>query len=85
MREVMILKGKIFKKATEQKEDSKLASYSEMFVIDRVYLSEDEAKALDKNKPVIDNANFEVPKGIPAPPAAAQRLKEAITERKNEE
>ena len=73
----MILKGKLFKKATQAKDDSKMNHYSEMFVIDRAYLTADEAKELQKNPPVIA-PDFKIPEGIPAPPTAVQKLKEKV-------
>lgn len=71
----MILKGKLFKKATEQNEDTEMAFFSEMFVIDRSYLTAEEAKELKKEKPVVDLINFNIPDGIPAPPDEIVKLK----------
>ena len=76
----MILKGKLFKKASEQNEDTKMAFFSEMFVIDRAYLTADEAKELKKDAPVVDIRNFKVPEGIPAPPEEVVKLKNAVIE-----
>lgn len=76
----LIMKGKAFKKATEQNEDTKLAIFTEMFVIDRAYISADEAKELNKEAPVIEIKNFKVPEGIPAPPEEVVKLKEAVLE-----
>lgn len=76
----MIIKGKLFKKATEQNEDTKMAFFSEMFVIDRVYLTAEEAKELKKDAPVVDLAHFKIPDGIPAPPEEVAKLKAAVLE-----
>lgn len=76
----MILKGKLFKKITEQNEDTKIAIYSEMFIIDRAYLTAEEAKELKKEKPVIDISGFKVPEGIPEPPEEVIKLKNAVIE-----
>lgn len=80
----IILKGKIFKKATEQKEDTHVSFYSEMFVVDRAYLTPEEAKDLKKTPPVINIENFKVPEGIPAPPDEVMKLKtEVLNSRSN--
>lgn len=74
----IILKGKIFKKATEQKEDTHVSFYSEMFVVDRAYLTPEEAKDLKKTPPVINIENFKIPEGIPAPPDEVMKLKTGV-------
>lgn len=74
----IILKGKLFKKATEQNEDTNMQFFSEMFIIDRAYISADEAKELKKDAPVINMDKFKVPDGIPAPPEEVVRLKAAV-------
>lgn len=71
----MILKGKLFKKLSQASDDSKINDYAEMFIIDRAYLTAEEAKDLKKNPPVIES-DFKIPSGIPAPPAEIQKLKE---------
>ncbi|MCH5230021.1 MAG: hypothetical protein J1F12_08535 [Muribaculaceae bacterium] len=76
----LIMKGKTFKKATEQDEDTKLAFFTEMYVIDRAYLTADEAKELKKDAPVVEITNFQVPSGIPAPPEEVVNLKAAVLE-----
>lgn len=73
----LIMKGRVIKKATEQNEDTKMAIFTEMFVIDRGYLTSEEAKELKKDPPVVDIVNFKVPSGIPAPPDEVVKLKEA--------
>lgn len=74
----LIMKGRIIKKATEQNEDTNMAYFTEMFVIDRSYLTADEAKELKKDAPVVDIVTFKVPAGIPAPPDKVVALKEAV-------
>ena len=76
----LIMKGKVIKKATEQKEDTKMAYFTEMFIIDRAYISADEAKELKKDAPYIDLNRFKVPEGIPAPPEKVVKLKAAVLE-----
>lgn len=76
----LIMKGKAFKKATEQNDDTKLAFFTEMYVIDRAYLTADEAKELKKDAPVVEIKNFKVPSGIPAPPEEVINLKAAVLE-----
>lgn len=76
----IILKGKLFKKATEQKEDTEMAFFTEMFVIDRAYLTAEEAKELKNEKPVVDIVNFQIPEGVPAPPEEVANLKAAALE-----
>ena len=76
----LIMKGKAFKKATEQNEDTNLAFFTEMFVIERAYISADEAKELKKDAPVVEIKNFKVPAGIPAPPEEVIDLKTAVLE-----
>lgn len=76
----MTIKGKLFKKATEQNEDTEMSFFSEMFVVDRAYLTADEAKELKKDVPVFDIVNFKIPEGIPAPPDEIVKLKVAILE-----
>lgn len=76
----LIMKGKAFKKATEQNEDTKLAIFTEMYVIDRAYLTAEEAKELKNDPPVVEIKNFKVPEGIPAPPEEVVELKAAVLE-----
>lgn len=76
----LIMKGKLIKKATEQNEDTKMAFFTEMFIVDRTYISADEAKELKKDAPVVDLMKFKVPEGIPAPPEEVQNLKIAVLE-----
>lgn len=76
----MSLRGKIMDKASEQKEDTKTSFYSEMFVIDRSYLTAEEAKELKNDPPVISLKNFKVPAAIPAPPAEVEKLKGSVLE-----
>lgn len=74
----IILKGKLFKKATEQNEDTNTSFYSEMFVIDRGYITAEEAKELKNEPPVIDLKKFKLPEGIPTPPEEIVKLKTAV-------
>lgn len=76
----LIMKGKAIKMATEQKDDTKLSFFTEMFVIDRAYITADEAKELKKDMPVVEIKNFQVPEGVPAPPEEVVKLKAAVTE-----
>lgn len=76
----MALRGKIMNKASEQKEDTNTSFYSEMFVIDRAYLTTEEAKELKKDAPVIEMNNFKIPEGIPAPPDEVVNLKQSVLE-----
>lgn len=76
----LYLKGKIWKMASQQKEDLPLQCYGELYVIDRAYLTADEVKELKKNPPVVDTS-FEAPEGIPAPPTKLLKLKEAVKEK----
>lgn len=75
----LLLKGKMWKMASEQKDPIPLKSYGELYVIDRAYLTADEVKELKKNQPVID-ISFEAPEGIPAPPLEIVNLKAAVIE-----
>lgn len=74
----MIFKGKLFKKATEQNEDTEMSFFAEMFVIDRAYITAEEAKVLKKDVPIIDIINYKLPDAIPAPPEKVSNLKEAV-------
>ena len=47
-------------------------------MIDRAYLTADEAKELKKDAPVADIKTFKVPEGIPALPQEVSNLKEAV-------
>ena len=76
----LYLKGKIWKMASQQKEDLPLQCYGELYVIDRAYLTADEVKELKKNPPVVDTS-FEAPEVIPAPPTKLLKLKEAVKEK----
>lgn len=76
----MILKGKLFKKATEQNEDSEMSIYSEMFIIDRGYLTEEEAKELKNDPPMVDFSRLTLPEGLPEPPAEVINLKRRVLE-----
>lgn len=74
------LKGKAFKWITKQKEPVDISAYSELFVIDRAYLTVDEAKELQKDAPEVDAGSFSAPEGIPPVPAEVRRLKESVIE-----
>ena len=74
----IILKGKLFKKVTEQNEDTNTSFYSEMFVIDRAYLTAEEAKELKKDPPYVDLKHYKIPDGIPAPPEEVINLKKEV-------
>lgn len=76
----LYLKGKLWKMASQQKEDLPLQCYGELYVIDRAYLTADEVKELKKNPPVVDTS-FKAPEGIPAPPTKLLKLKEAVKEK----
>lgn len=80
----LIMKGRLVKKVTEQTEDTKFAYFTEMFVIDRAYISAEEAKELKKDKPVVNLYNFVVPEGIPSPPAEVVKLKNEVIESKKQ-
>ncbi|MCH5247010.1 MAG: hypothetical protein J1E99_02520 [Muribaculaceae bacterium] len=69
------LSGKAIKFAYETKSDMDINGYGELFVIDRAYLTANEAKELKKDAPVIQ-LDFEDPENIPLPPAQIIQLKE---------
>lgn len=71
------LKGKLWKKFTEQKQDIPMQSYGELYVIDHQYLTANEAEEMKKNPPS-PGAAFTAPKGISAPPANIVKLKEDV-------
>ena len=73
----MNLSGKGIKYAYDTKDPIDLYGYGEMFVIDRSYLTAEDAKELKKNPPVI-NMNFKAPENIPLPPPQMIKIKERV-------
>ena len=71
------MSGKGIKYAFETKDPIDLYGYGEMFVIDRAYLTAEDAKELKKNPPVI-NMNFKAPENIPLPPPQMIKIKERV-------
>ena len=71
-------KGKFIKKAMRQSEPVPVQCYGELYVVDRAYLTDEEAKALQKNPPSVAVDTFQAPPHIPAPPAEFIRLKAEI-------
>lgn len=71
------MSGKGIKYAYDTKDPIDLSGYGEMFVIDRAYLTSDEAKELQKNPPVID-MKFKAPENIPLPPSQMIKIKERV-------
>lgn len=69
--------GKVAKWAYETKNPIDFYGYGEMFVIDRAYLTAEDAKELKKNPPVID-LGFKAPENIPLPPPQMVELKERV-------
>lgn len=74
----IIMRGKLIKWASGQGDPITMSSYGELFVIDREYLTADQAKELKKDPPVIDAATFKAPDHVPAIPEKTQLLKEAV-------
>ena len=73
----MNMSGKGIKYAYDTKDPIDFSGYGEMFVIDRAYLTAEDAKELKKNPPVI-NMNFKAPENIPLPPAQMMKIKERV-------
>ena len=71
------LSGKGFKYAYDLKEPMDLYGYGEMFVIDRAYLTAEDAKELKKNPPVV-SLDFKAPENIPLPPPQMIKIKERV-------
>lgn len=76
----LVMKGKALKWMSGQKEPITIHGYGEMFVIDREYLTADDAKALKKNPPEINAAKFLPPDNIPDIPAEIIKIKQAVVE-----
>ena len=74
------ISGKAAKWAYETKNPIDIYGYGEMFVIDRAYLTAEDAKELKKNPPVID-FGFKAPDNIPLPPPQMIELKERVLKR----
>lgn len=69
--------GKGINYAYDTKDPIDIYVYGEMFVIDKEYLTAEDAKDLKKNPPVI-KADFKAPANIPLPPAEMLKLKERV-------
>lgn len=72
------LKGKWFKKALKANDTVNSKTYGEVFIIDREYLSPEEAKELEKNPPVIESVEIKAPAGIPAMHPESLKLMERV-------
>lgn len=74
-------RGKLFKLALKAKEPLKMNYYCELFVTEKEYLTEEEAKDLKKNPPKVSAAYIKVPEGIepisPAIPKLIERVQKA--------
>lgn len=73
----MNMSGKGFKYAYDIKEPIDFYGYGEMFVIDRAYLTAEDAKEIKKNQPVIP-LDFKAPENIPLPPPQMIKIKERV-------
>ena len=73
----MNMSGKGIKYAYDTKDPIDLYGYGEMFVIDRAYLTAEDAKELKKNPPVV-SMNFKAPENIPLPPPQMVKIKERV-------
>lgn len=71
------MSGKGIKYAYDAKSPIDFYGYGEMFVIDRAYLTAEDAKDIKKNPPVID-MRFKAPENIPLPPPQMIELKERV-------
>ena len=71
------MSGKGIKYAYDTKDPIDLYGYGEMFVIDRAYLTAEDAKDLKKN-PTVINMNFKAPENIPLPPPQMLKIKERV-------
>ena len=79
----LIIDGKLAKLAYETKKPIVRHGYGEMFVIDRAYLTAEEAKELKKEQPFIEASSFKAPDFIPLPPPEMQRIKDDMESRMN--
>ena len=73
----MNMSGKALKYAYDTKDPIDFYGYGEMFVIDRAYLTAEDAKELKKNAPAI-NMNFKSPENIPLPLPQMIKIKERV-------
>lgn len=80
----VVFKGKAFRWISGQNDPININCYGELFVIDREYLTADEAKALKKNPPVYDAASFTAPLNIPDLPAEVIKLKDEVIKANSE-
>ena len=78
------LTGRLFKKGFNSDDPINLNYYTEIYVTDRQYLTQDEAKELKNNKPVVIDSKIEAPKGIPAPLPQMEDLKKRVIESRKE-
>ncbi len=66
-------RGKAYKWAFNTQTPLDMRSYIEIYITDREYVSEEEAKELKKNPPVI-NSGISTPKGVAAPHSGIQKI-----------
>lgn len=61
----MLVKGRIFKKSMDSSAPVNLRSYAEVFVIDRKFVSDEDAKSLKKDAPVVKESEIIAPANAP--------------------
>ena len=75
----IVFSGKVTKWAFESKEPVIFNHYAEVFIIDRAYLTADEARELKKNPPIV-SMQFKAPENIPPAVPAMAELKAKVIE-----
>ena len=63
----VMCRGKLFKSLFRTSGPVKLTTYSEVYVIDREYLTDEDARDLKENAPKVKQSEIAAPEGVPEP------------------
>ena len=77
----MLIRGKLFRKMIKSKDPINLNAYAELYIIDREYITEEEAKDLKKNPPQIKASSIKAPANAPQLHPELVKIKERVTHR----
>lgn len=79
----MLVKGKLFKRAFDSKKPVDLKSYVEVYIIDREYLTDEQAKEIKKIPPVVSSSAIVAPTDAPALHSGIRKIVDRVNAQSN--
>lgn len=74
----MLARGRLFKKAFDSSTPANIKAYVEVYLTDREYLSNEDAKLLKKEPPVIRTAEIKAPADATPIHPAIRQIKDCV-------